>query len=285
MKTATWGMPGLRWDDVNLRWGDPSYLIEYGEPGWVYDPNSLSQPPPPTQTKSRRKKNMPKSDYLKRRDEEFSAQLTLFKNNIGDYVTTYGLTTGQVTGQANDADYFAYILAVQDVCATCAQEHTAWKELIRFGGEPGTPPADAEFPTAVAPVAPGIEKRFRDLVKQMKNHPAHNTAAAEALGIEGPVQTGPDFSVLKPVLRLELNGGLVVVRWGWEGYGEFLDMAEIQVDRGSGWQMLAYDTTPNYTDTTALPATAAVWKYRAIYRVGDARVGQWSDVVSITVAA
>ena len=30
-------------------------------------------------------------------------------------------------------------------------------------------------------------------------------------------------------------------------------------------------------------ATAAKWKYRAIYRVADARVGVWSDEVSITV--
>ena len=36
-------------------------------------------------------------------------------------------------------------------------------------------------------------------------------------------------------------------------------------------------------DTTPLPATAAKWKYRAIYRVADARVGVWSDEVSITV--
>ena len=36
-------------------------------------------------------------------------------------------------------------------------------------------------------------------------------------------------------------------------------------------------------DTTSLPATAAKWKYRAIYRVADARVGMWSDEVSITV--
>jgi hypothetical protein len=36
-----------------------------------------------------------------------------------------------------------------------------------------------------------------------------------------------------------------------------------------------------------LPAsgTAAVWKYRAIYRYDDIEVGQWSDVVSIKVEA
>jgi hypothetical protein len=42
--------------------------------------------------------------------------------------------------------------------------------------------------------------------------------------------------------------------------------------------------THDYTNATPFPA-AAVWKYKAIYRVGDARIGQWSDEASITVAA
>ena len=44
----------------------------------------------------------------------------------------------------------------------------------------------------------------------------------------------------------------------------------------------------NSVASTRLPsATAgqsALWKYKAIYRQGDDRVGQWSDVVSILVA-
>ena len=30
-------------------------------------------------------------------------------------------------------------------------------------------------------------------------------------------------------------------------------------------------------------ATGAVWKYKAIYRLRDAQVGQWSGVVSVAV--
>ena len=32
-----------------------------------------------------------------------------------------------------------------------------------------------------------------------------------------------------------------------------------------------------------IPATPAKWTYKAIFRVGDQRVGQWSDEVSLTV--
>ncbi len=62
-------------------------------------------------------------------------------------------------------------------------------------------------------------------------------------------------------------------------------MIELTVDRGSGFAPLAYDTTPDNTGTTPFPATAQKWTDKAIYRVGDQRVGQWSDEVSITVSA
>ena len=73
--------------------------------------------------------------------------------------------------------------------------------------------------------------------------------------------------------------------WGWGGNAAFLDICEIEVDRSDskGFVLLTFDTTPNYTDTTPLPSTPTKWTYRAIYRVGDSRVGQWSKPVSVTV--
>jgi len=42
---------------------------------------------------------------------------------------------------------------------------------------------------------------------------------------------------------------------------------------------------PDYTDPSPLPpaGTSAIWTYRAIYLKGDDKVGQWSDLVRITV--
>jgi hypothetical protein len=80
------------------------------------------------------------------------------------------------------------------------------------------------------------------------------------------------------------------LRWddpnaGWGGNGTFLDMLEIQLDRGDGkgFVFVTYDTTPNYADTALLPSTPTKWKYRAIYRVGHVQVGVWSTTVEITV--
>lgn len=271
------------WDDPNLFFGEDGrgYAREPGDPGFV----PYATAPTPSVTPTQRKKHMPKSDYIKTRDAEFSAQLQTFKLNIAPYAAALGLSAAQTTAQAADADYFAYALACQEICGNCSQQWTAWKDLIRDGGGAGSPPEDAVLPAAVAAVEPGIKARFRALVKLIKAHPAYNAAMGEALGIEGPVQTGPDFAVFKPELKLELSGGQPLLRWGWQGHRAHLDMIELLVDRGdgAGYGLLAFDTTPDYLDTHALPTPAAKWTYKGIFRVGDARVGQWSDEVSIMV--
>ena len=63
------------------------------------------------------------------------------------------------------------------------------------------------------------------------------------------------------------------------------DAIEIWADRGDdkGFILATTTTAPGFTDTAAKPSTGAVWKYKAIYRLRDAQVGQWSDVVSIAV--
>lgn len=262
-----------------MRWGDPSYVLEPGDPGYV-DPN-----PTPVLTQKRKRNTMPKQDYLNKSDAAFSAQMQTFKTNIGGYATTLGVSTAQVTSQANDTDYFAYVLACQQTMQNGAQQWTAWKNLVRGGGTPpatGVPVAPV-FPESVTSVPLGIEVRFRALVKQIKSHPNYNDAIGEALGIEGSQHTGPDLTTIQPQFDVTLSGGQVVVNWDWQGYSQFLDMCELQVDRGQGFVLLAMDTTPGYTDTAPFPATAAKWTYRAIYRVGDQRVGQWSNPVSITV--
>ena len=46
---------------------------------------------------------------------------------------------------------------------------------------------------------------------------------------------------------------------------------------------LAVNMEPNSTDLSPLPATGAVWKYKAIYCLHVQQVGQWSDVITVAV--
>lgn len=230
---------------------------------------------------------MAKSDYLKSSDAPFAAQLQTFKTNIGSYAATLSVAPAQVTAQATDADYFRYVLACQEIVQNAAQQWTTWKNLARGGGTP--PPAGAPvipvFPAVVPAVAPGVEVRFRALVKQIKAGANYNAAIGQALGIEGPEQSAPDLSTLQPGIDAQISGSSVLVGWGWGGNSAFLDMIELQVDRGDGKAFipLATDTTPGYTDTAPFPSTPAKWTYRGIYRAGDQQVGLWSKPVSVTV--
>jgi hypothetical protein len=228
---------------------------------------------------------MAKADFVDRKDGVFATQLQTFKNNVTPYVAGLGLSPAQVTSQAADADYMQYVVGCLQIMQDTAQQWTTWKNDIRTGTKTlasGAPVVPALSP-AVPPVNAGIEARYRALVKQCKASGGYNPAIGQALGIEGADQTGPDLNLVKPAFEVKLNGTQVDVLWGWAGNAAYLDMIELQVDRGAGWQLLSYDTTPNYSDTAAQPSAPTKWKYRGIYRVGDQRVGQWSATASVIV--
>ena len=278
MKLLTWDS-GYCWDDPNLRWGDPAYVLEPGDPGYV--------PPPvftPVVTQKPKRSHMPKSDYVSQNDAAFAAQLQTLKNGLAGHATVLGIAPAQLTALAADAAYFAYVLACQQAAQNDAQAWTAWKLLIRGGGAATTDtPGAAAFPTSVPTVPPGVEVRYRGLVKLIKASANYTLAIGEELGIEGAEHVTPNLDLLQPVIKVNIAGTQVYVDWGWQGQSQFLDQCEIQVDRGQGFVMLAIDTTPGYTDTQPLPATPTKWTYRAIYRAGDNRTGTWSNPVSITV--
>src|SRR5205823_2434230 len=111
-----------------------------------------------------------------------------------------------------DAAYFTYLVACKKIMQNGAQQWTAWKNLIRGGGTP--PPTGAPmppvFPTAVPAVPPGIEVRFRALANQNKVNANYNPSIGEALGIEGAMQGGPDFTTLQAIITLTIIGNAVL---------------------------------------------------------------------------
>jgi len=205
------------------------------------------------------------------------------------YATTLGIAAETVTAVLADDEYFDYCLKIQAILQKAAREATFWRDLIRGGGPlpPTGSPLDPVLPTAPAAVNPGIESRYRALARTIKGSKNYNAAIGTALGIEGSQQTPPDLTTVQPAIATTISGNAVLVDWGWQGYSAWLDLCELQADRGDGkgFIPLAFDTTPGFTDTTLFPATPVKWTYRAIYRVGDAQVGIWRAPVSITVPA
>ncbi len=227
---------------------------------------------------------MAKSYYLPSDDAGRLAWLNNFAATLPSYAAALGLTPADVAAVANDDAFFAYCLNAQQQVAAYSQQWTTYKNSARDGGSAslGVAPVAPNLGAVPAAVAPGIFSRVKVLVARIKVAPGYTDAIGQALqiiGTDNPV----DPSTLKPVLDVSLDAGQVVVGWTKQG----MDGIELQVDRGDGkgFIFLAIDTIVPYTDTQALPATAAVWKYKAIYIQADQRVGSWSDVVSLPVAA
>lgn len=228
---------------------------------------------------------MPKQYFMPNSEDGKATAFEQFRDNIGPYVATLGLSAADITQQAADADYYRAALTQAQTMSSAGIQWTAWKAIVlsgTAGSEPALPTKPAGFPTA--PPA-GILTRFLAMAKSVKNNNNYNKPMGDILGLEGPEQTGPDMATIQPEITARIFGNAVQIPWGWGGYGTYLDICEIQVDRGDGkgFGMLTFDTTPGYIDSMPFPAAPTKWTYRAIYRVGDAQVGQWSSPVSVMV--
>lgn len=274
---------GFRLDDKNSRWGNPSYQLEPGDPGYVSDSPQNKQPP-------KRSKKMKRNSWYPSRGNDQIACLENFRIKLPDHGEAVGLTPAQIAAGVADCRWLIYVLqswlvAVRAWALSCTDaaadaqtgDGADLMELPVF-----TPPT---LPTGVVAVNTGALTRFFALVQVIKNSSGYNETIGTDLGIVGTEQGAPDFSVLKPVLKLSVAPGIVNVDWNWGGCAAFLDMIELQVDRGDGkgWVFLATDTTPGYTDSFPQPSVLTKWKYRAIYRAEDRQVGLWSNEESITI--
>jgi hypothetical protein len=227
---------------------------------------------------------MPKKPYMPKDDNGKADLLDLLGVKLPKYTAILEISAADLASVQADAACFRYTLNVQKQMQTNSQQWTAYKNLLRDGGTASANVPDAPvLPTPVpAAVDPGIVARLSAMVARIKNHKNCTPAIEQDLNITGADQT-IDPTTWKPLLDILMQAGRPTVTWTKGG----ADSLEIWVDRGDGKGLvfLAIDTEPDYPDTAALPApgTSAVWKYKAIYRLHDEQVGNWSDVISTTV--
>ena len=283
MRPATWNKddPEMYWGNPNLRW---NYLLEPGDPGYVDPSPSVINPP-------KKAKKMKHKEYYPTNVPAQVLWLTNLQAKLAGHATALGLTTAQVTAALADLGWLLYVLqnwltAVRSWGESCTQAATATQ--TGSGGVQELPVFDAPAPaTGVSPVALGALTRIFALIQQIKASGKCTDEIAADLQIVGSAAGGPDFATLMPVFTVALLNGHVAVKWGWQGFGAWLDSCEIWVDRGDGkgFVFLTIDTTPGYTDTQPLPAAPAKWTYKAVFRQGEAQVGNWSAPVALTVGA
>ena len=285
MRPAYWDSsdPEMVFDNPNLIWGNPSYLLEPGDPGYVPPADSA------TETKKKAKK-MKHTKYYPLRVADQIAWLLNFADKLPNRATALGLAPATVTALVADCLWLAYVLqnwlnAVRSFSLACTQTAT----LAQTGT--GSAPlaldtfAAPALPDGVAPRNPGSLTRIFAAVQDIKNGHKLTDDIARELGIVGGEVTAPDLTTVQPVITAKVNGSQVDLKWGWQGNADWLSSCEIVVDRGDGkgFVPLSIDTTPNYNDTQPFPAAKTIWTYKAIYRADDRQVGRWSASVNVTV--
>jgi hypothetical protein len=227
---------------------------------------------------------MQKDPFMPRSDEGKSKWIDNFSTQLPFYAPRYNVTPEEVAQTQQDALVFASILSYRDQLDAYVSAMTGLKNVLRDGLKNGSIMEIPMPPTPMFPGAllPGIFARCSALGNRIKSHINYNVADGNALGLEGAI-SNIDLNELKPLITIRLvNGGHPEIVWKKKG----MDGIEIHKEDANGnLQLLAYDSSPNFIDMSPLPppGTSVVWRYRVIYLRKDQRVGQWSDMVSITV--
>ena len=181
-------------------------------------------------------------------------------------------------------DGFDYCLKAQDSANNYSSALFAFKRVLRDG------PKDAMINAPTLPVLPITPTAFYPdvfgflgaLITRIKRHKNYTEAIGKALNIISAHSANVDLTSLQPLLTVSFQGGHPMLHWKSNG----TDALEIEADYGSGnFILISIQLSPGYQDNNPLPpaGTAALWKYRAIYRIHDKQVGQWSSVLEVGV--
>lgn len=228
---------------------------------------------------------MTKQFYLPRADEDKAIWLNNFAAKLPLFANKYGIMPEEITDMQQSAIHFTEVLNFRNQHDAFLSSITAYKNGVRDGIKNGgtLQPLTMPMMNVMTSVKPGIFVRAKAIVNRIKANIQYSEADGNDLRIEGAEIT-VDSTVIKPMIKIRLvDGGHPELIWTKQG----MDALEIHKQENDGdWQFLELDMQPNYIDPATLPliGKSAVWKYRAIYRQKDKRVGQWSDVVSVTVA-
>lgn len=227
---------------------------------------------------------MPTTSFMPHDDIGKAELLEHLVTILPKYAELLNISPAMFAALKTDSIAFREALNQVDDAQSYAMYCTAYKKHLRDGGSgilqrPSPPKLDESALTAVEP---GIASRLSALAAYIKAQPNYTTAIGQETWLIGYAQTF-NPSTWKPVLSCQFKAGHPVIVWK-KAQAKAL---EIWVDRSDGkdFVFLAINFEPNTIDSASLPpsGTTALWKYKAIYILHDEQVGQWSDVLNVTV--
>lgn len=243
---------------------------------------------------------MSRPAYMPLSDAGFLAWLENFVAKFLLHAATLGLSS-ETTSVANDLTYVRFVINNTDGQRQRTSDIVTMKNQLLdgdiglsalafpgpaaligltpppVGAPPGTP---GTVPTAVPA---GVVDRIAGTVGRIVKALNYTPGIGQDLNIIKAAPSAVDLNSLKPEIKLRLSALKVLVKWTKE---RGTDGLRIEADYATGSFVQAVDDTrPDFLDAHALPAPgqSAIWKYRAIYLKDGQAVGNYSDVVSITV--
>ena len=197
-------------------------------------------------------------------------------------------TAGELTGVMADTDWAIYVCTMAADSQSFAEAWVDFRDIILESDSsdpPGPLPNSTVPDLPAAPKPPrGIIHRFQGYIQRVKTAPGYNATIGAQLRILPTVPAPVDLATVKPDLRGEALAMFQArLRWTRRDFGGI--ELQSQRDGDADWVSLGVKTATTVLD--ARPPVAAgkpeVRRYRAIYLLDDSPVGQWSDVVSVTV--
>ena len=214
-----------------------------------------------------------------------------FATNLPGLTAKYGISSATLASVAADNTWMQYWVGGRHTLDTSSQQMTKYFNTI--AGNDSTAPAPAPFAItlpdaergAPAEVPPGIEKRVRDLARDIKGRSNYAKADGELLGIEAPANGGPSgpTGITKPAITL-------TTRVAFEVGVKFrkLGMTGIRLEyrhAGGNWLPAGslFTSPGTFQVTPTTPNTPEQIEVRAVYLQGNTPTGDYSDTGSVYV--
>jgi hypothetical protein len=230
---------------------------------------------------------MASQTFLPTTDLGKAAWLENFANKLPTYTAKYGITATEKDDATASAFIFSAMLNFLESADTYKQAITSFKDDLRdgvpAGGAGGTLPQPPTVP--VSPpgfLGEGIFKRMTSLAKRIKAHTAYLKTDGEALGIEAPNATNPDWGSAKgKITHAEAHIDEVIIEWK---KGKASGVAVYASLDGNTFTKLGIDLKSPYNDTRKNQTSAPEYRYYKVrYLLDDREVGHFSDVVQVLV--
>ena len=218
-------------------------------------------------------------------EEKLAPQIAYFCSNYPTYKDKLNADETDMTNLNVGSEFMTFILGMQAKMQTASVGFTSYKDLMISGNGTdvlGALPVLVTYPAIVPPVCgANVESLFRKVLQQCVSSGNLTEDMAKALGIYAE----PSVVVLEkgtPPLSLKsMSAGHPTLHSRLGDYDGF----EIWKNTGAGFVFLNVSDSPNYTDTSALPAigVGAIWQYKIIYRYKNVQIGNWSETISVAV--